>query len=313
MRIAPIHIILLLEPFDRATYSTKCIDYFITDNAVVPSVRFDKKGPGLFEIIHLSRPVYMGNHRETYRHLNKPIKCTKDGNTLKCSYIKQFDGTLKCYHRKMFNLPEDAILFCNFANPFRISLCQRMFDAWNRILVNVPNSVLWLVEHSNINKMERDVCIIKQHICKNGVDPRRIIVSDFIDKDEHILGRVPLADIFLDLSFEVGNQASCLDAIWAGVPVVTLPSECLTSRVAASVLSKIDCKETIAENIEEYIKIAIQLAQNQNLLENIRSKLWDSKIKYNLFDRKSYADELETIYKRVHERLRECSCHVCMW
>lgn len=302
-RIAPIQIVIGLEPVDLDSYFFKKIDYIITDKDSQPD-RFHARKDTPFEFIYLKRSVFVTNHKEKYRHLKKPIKLITDEGTIKCSYIEYLDGTFKCCPKRMFNLPDDATVYCNFGQLSDIACNFLVMSAWVTILSNVQDSVLWLVHNENDQGMDSvNVSTLLHHMSTlGGVDRQRIIISNYIDRDDHILRRVPLADIFLDLTYGASNRMSCLDAIWAGVPVVTLPSECRTSRVAASVLTKINCEYTIAKTIDDYIKIAIELGQNATHLECVRSKIWNSRMRYQLFDRKSFADELESIYKRVCEK-----------
>lgn len=128
-----------------------------------------------------------------------------------------------------------------------------------------------------------------------NIDLSRIIFSSVEKKEEHML-RISLADIFLDTPL-FNAHTTCLDVLWAGIPVITLPGKTLASRVAASQLTTLGCTKTIAENEEDHVKKAIQLGSDKTLLESIKSKIQSLKTESKLFDCKFYTEELESIYQ----------------
>ncbi|CAD7078543.1 unnamed protein product [Hermetia illucens] len=166
--------------------------------------------------------------------------------------------------RQQYFLPDDAIVYCNFNQLYKID--PLTLQSWVYILKHVPNSVLWLlrfpaVGEQNIKKTAEDL----------GISGNRIIFSNVAAKEEHVR-RGQLADVCLDTPLCNGHTTS-MDVLWTGTPVVTLPGETLASRVAASQLATLGCPELIARTRQEYQEIAIKLGTDR--LEKLFSKMWE--------------------------------------
>jgi predicted O-linked N-acetylglucosamine transferase (SPINDLY family) len=101
-------------------------------------------------------------------------------------------------------------------------------------------------------------------------------------------------------SFSAGTTAS--DALWAGLPVLTLAGESFASRTAASLLRAIGAPELITSTQEEYEKLAVELALNPERLAEIRRKIQENRGTSPLFDTPRFARNLEAAYLAVHER-----------
>ena len=110
-----------------------------------------------------------------------------------------------------------------------------------------------------------------------------------------------MADLFLDSApYNAGTTAS--DALWAGLPVLTCPGEAFASRVAASVLNAIELPELIANSLDEYVALAIELANNAPGLKTIRRKLEKNRTTTRLFDTPRFTKHLEDAYIKMHQR-----------
>ena len=115
--------------------------------------------------------------------------------------------------RSDYGLPDDAFVYCSFNATHKLT--QRMFDAWLSILASTPGSVLWLLKAT-----EDANARLKTYAAEHGLAPERIVFAEKVPNPEH-LARYPLADVFLD-SFPYGAHTTCSDALWMGVPVLTL-------------------------------------------------------------------------------------------
>ena len=105
-----------------------------------------------------------------------------------------------------------------------------MFDCWMRILKKVSHSVLWLIggnitAESNLKKRARS----------KGISVDRLLFAPHLPKDEH-LARLRFADLALDTR-TVNGAATTSDALWAGVPVLTLQGSHFASRMSSSILT----------------------------------------------------------------------------
>lgn len=201
---------------------------------------------------------------------------------------KEIKISKKKFSKKSVNLPEKSFIFGSFNNSYKIT--PEIFIAWMKILKFTNNSVLWLLDNNLTAKNN-----LMKEAERNGVDSSRIIFAEKLIYQEH-LKRFELMDLFLD-TFPYNGHTTTSEAIRMGVPTITLCGGSFTSRVAASLLSQIGLKSLISYSIEEYIKIACEIAKNKNKHQNIKEK-----IKLNsqrLFNPKKYTKDLEKIYENL--------------
>jgi predicted O-linked N-acetylglucosamine transferase (SPINDLY family) len=115
------------------------------------------------------------------------------------------------------------------------------------------------------------------------------------------LARHRLADLFLD-TFPYNAHTTTSDALWAGLPVLTLIGKSFASRVAASLLNAIGLPELIANTQVEYEALAIELALNSKKLADIKLKLAKNRLSTPLFDTPLFTKNLEAAYIQMYER-----------
>jgi predicted O-linked N-acetylglucosamine transferase (SPINDLY family) len=154
--------------------------------------------------------------------------------------------------------------------------------------------VLWLIREDPLAETN-----LRNEAASRQIDPERLIFSDKIDKPAH-LARHRLADLFLD-THAVNAHTGASDALWAGLPLLTCPGATFTTRVAASLLNAVGLPELAVANLEDYKKLAVQLAQDSNALANLRGKLDRQRLTHPLFDTQSFVRNLEAAYARMHE------------
>ena len=170
----------------------------------------------------------------------------------------------KEFTRNELSLPESGFVFCCFNNNYKIN--PETFDGWMRILNQVTGSVLWLIDDN-----PAAVDNLRREAERRSVSGERLIFAKRVPLAEH-LARHRAADLFIDtLPYNAHTTAS--DALWSGLPVLTLTAEAFASRVAASLLNAIELPELVAATQEEYEALAIQLATNPERLGQIRQKL----------------------------------------
>ena len=117
------------------------------------------------------------------------------------------------------------------------------------------------------------------------------------------LARHRLGDLFLDtLPYNAHTTAS--DALWAGLPVLTCLGETFAGRVGASLLNAINLPELIATTLEDYERMAIELATDPEKLMKIKRKLADNRSTTPLFDTKLFTKHIEAAYTTMYERER---------
>ena len=138
--------------------------------------------------------------------------------------------------RAQYNLSEDAVVYCNFNQLYKID--PPTLESWVRILKRVPNGILWLLKFPAAGESN-----ILTAAVKLGLPQGKIIFSNVATKEEHVR-RGRLADLCLDTPICNGHTTG-MDVLWAGTPVLTLPLKTLASRVAASQLHALGFKELV--------------------------------------------------------------------
>lgn len=158
-------------------------------------------------------------------------------------------------------LPEHALVLCSFNQTYKIT--PEMFDLWLDILLAEPTAVLWLWA-SNPWAQEAlwDVAAAR------GIARERVIFARGVAQEKH-LARLHLADLALD-TFPCNGHTTTSDALWAGVPVVTLCGETFASRVAASVLSAAGLETLVAKTPEQYREAVLACCREAARLRPLR-------------------------------------------
>jgi predicted O-linked N-acetylglucosamine transferase (SPINDLY family) len=191
-------------------------------------------------------------------------------------------------------LDEAAFVFCSFNNSYKIA--PQMFSLWMRLLHRIDNSVLWL---SNTNDTAVDH--LRREAQKLGVDSARLVFAQRVALNEDHLARHRVADLFLDtLPYNAHTTAS--DALWAGLPVLTILGETFAGRVAASLLDAIGLPELVTTTLEDYEALAIELAAQPGKLAAIKHKLSENRLAMPLFDTSRFTGRIEAAYAKMHER-----------
>ena len=192
-------------------------------------------------------------------------------------------------------LPEGAFVMCAFNHTYKI--LPAAFDAWCRVLRTVPHAVLWLKEtngqlHDNVRREAQ----------RRGVDPGRIVFAPVVSYEAHF-SRLALADVFVD-TWPYNAHTTASDALWAGVPVVTMFGNSFASRVAASVLNAAGLPELAMSGEADYVDAITALALDPALLDGYRRHLAERRLSLPLFDSGSYSADFAALLQRMWRRWR---------
>jgi protein O-GlcNAc transferase len=117
---------------------------------------------------------------------------------------------------------------------------------------------------------------------------------------EH-LARYRAADLFLDTT-PYNAHATAADALWAGLPVLTVMGEAFAGRVAASLLQAVGMPELVANNLAQYEALALALARDPARLALLKEKLARNIATTPLFDADSFTRDLEATYLKMANR-----------
>ena len=200
----------------------------------------------------------------------------------------------KIFTRQELGLPRQGFVFCCFNNTHKIT--PTIFDSWMNILMRTGASVLWLSQTNSLA-----VGNLRKEAARRGVDPERLIFAErWASLPEH-LARLRVADLFLD-TLPYNAHATALDALWAGLPVLTCEGQGFAGRVAASLLRTIGLPQLITGSVSQYEDMAFRLAADPDLLSSVRQQLAQNRSTNALFDTDRYAKNLEAAYQQIHER-----------
>lgn len=223
-----------------------CIDYVVGDPFLTPGDRQAHYSESIVQLPHCYQPS------DPYRAASLPPLT-----------------------RAACGLPDDAFVFCSFNNT--VKLTPDLFDLWLRLLGRVENSVLWLY-----SKTPQTIANLKGWAEARGVAAERIVFAP-VGTMELYLARLRLADLFLD-SHPYTAGATCNDALWMGLPVLTCAGDTYVSRMAASLLGAAGLPDLVTRSLADYEALAVELASTPARLAEIKARLAQSGTTAPLFD-----------------------------
>jgi predicted O-linked N-acetylglucosamine transferase (SPINDLY family) len=197
--------------------------------------------------------------------------------------------------RAEVGLPEDAFVFCCFNGPHKIT--RFTFDRWLEILRRAPHSVLWLLDSTPETRAN-----LIRYAEANGVPAARIVFAPKMQNALH-LARYPLADLFLDTT-PYGAHTTASDALWMGVPMLTLAGRCFASRVCGSLVRAAGLPELIVEDPADYVARAVALSNAPEEIAAYKARLEANRATCDLFNMDQLAASLEDLYLDMVEDYR---------
>jgi predicted O-linked N-acetylglucosamine transferase (SPINDLY family) len=248
------------------TMGAPYIDYLIADQTLVPPEHFASYAE---KIVHLPHSYQVNDSTRAIAELTPT--------------------------RAQAGLPEEGFVFCCFNNNYKIT--PEAFDIWMRLLNAVEGSVLWLLEDNPMAARN-----LRREAQARGVAPERLVFAPRVALPEH-LARHSLADLFVD-TFPCTAHTTASDALWAGLPLLSLLGETFAGRVAASLLNAIGLSELIARSALDYEALALKLAREPAALATIRARLAANRSTHPLFDIARFTRHLEQAYQTMAERAR---------
>lgn len=193
-------------------------------------------------------------------------------------------------------LPDDGTVFVNFNAPYKID--ADVFAVWMRLLLACPGSVLWLKAGTDVATAN-----LRRTAIAAGVDPARLIFAGRVPHAEH-LARHRFADLALDTRLHVGGVTT-LDALWAGVPVLTVAGDTHAARTGASMLQAAGLPSLVRPSLEDYEAHALALARDPAALAAVRAGVAAAVGHAPLFDTPRLARHLEWAYREMARRHRD--------
>jgi predicted O-linked N-acetylglucosamine transferase (SPINDLY family) len=213
--------------------------------------------------------------------------------------IHRLRRCLLAYSYDAMNMPEVAgppflkngyVTFGSFGGPYKLNAqCIRL---WAAVLTAVPGS-RFLMQNDGMSKRS-NAEFIAQQFRRFGVASDRLTILPGTDRDSNLRNYAAM-DISLD-SWPYCGGNSVAEALWSGVPVVTLRGARPVTAYGASLLSAAGLADLVARSDTEYVEIARNLAADTERLTELRHKLRDMMRENGLSDATGMARALEEAY-----------------
>jgi predicted O-linked N-acetylglucosamine transferase (SPINDLY family) len=186
------------------------------------------------------------------------------------------------------------VTFGSFNNLIKVT--PEVIKVWARILHAVPGSRLLL--KAKQLKDDQNRARFKDMFAQESITPERLEMrQEMMEQADH-LGLYNRVDIGLDPFPYNGTTTTC-EALWMGVPIVTLLGVRHAGRVGASILHRVGLDELVASSSEEYIELARSLASDSKKLQEIRFSLRRRMQESELMNSVLFTGHLEDIYQKM--------------
>jgi predicted O-linked N-acetylglucosamine transferase (SPINDLY family) len=188
----------------------------------------------------------------------------------------------------------DQIRFGSFNNPAKLS--SATLNLWSKLLQAVDRSELVLKGRSFADPAMRHMVL--ERFQKRGIAEERLVLLEHMAAPDRHMGAYGEMDIALDPFPYNGTTTTC-EALWMGVPVITLLGDRHSSRVGASLLTRVGLQDLIATDEEDYIRLGAKLAADHARRAALRGTLRQTMQNSPLCDGPGFARRLEAAYRQM--------------
>jgi protein O-GlcNAc transferase len=269
--------------------------------------------PAPLQMTYLGYPNTTGLRAVDYRVTDAKADPPADADALHSERLLRLPRTFLTYRPgpglAIGPLPaerEGIVTFGSFNNILKWS--EPFLALAARVLAAVPGSRLMLKERTLSQPGRMDE--IRSRFKALGVDPARLVLRGWEPSPEGHLNAYSSVDIALDTFPYNGTTTTC-EALWMGVPVVTLVGDRHAGRVGVSLLETVGLTQLMARTEEEYVRIAARLAGDLPALAGLREGMRGRMLASPLMAEAQFVGELERSFIAVwQERLRETEAAV---
>jgi len=195
--------------------------------------------------------------------------------------------------RADWGVREEALLLCAFHQSYKIS--AEVFEQWCALLHALPGSVLWLLQwNANVQ------ATLTAAAAARGIGPERLVFAPLVPLQDH-LSRLAHADVYLD-AWPCNAHTTAGEALWVGVPVVTIEGPTFAQRVASSLLRTLGLPELVCGDVDAYRSTVVALAGDPVRRAALRTRLQAERFTNRLFDGAAFAADIEQLYRRMWQR-----------
>jgi len=254
--------------------------------------------PAPVQVTYLGYPTTTGLAAIDYRLSDRYLKPDQSDDSYFTEKSICLEGTYWCYEPSLVNqavnelpaLSAKTITLGCLNNFCKVS--PAALETWAGLLNKLDDSRLVL--HSGHGSHRERVIRL---MADRGIAADRLEIVGRVSPEEYFKTYQRI-DIALDPFPFAGGTTTC-DALWMGVPVVTLAGRTVVGRAGVSILSNVGLPELIARTPEDYVKIAVDLAGDMPRLAELRSILRRRMEESPLMDKMSYARGIEAAYRAM--------------
>jgi len=198
-------------------------------------------------------------------------------------------------------LQNGYVTFGSFNNTAKLN--DSVYDVWSKILLGVKGSRIILKWRTFVDPDV--VALVKHKFSIRGVNPDNVELQP-ASFHADLFNEYAKVDIALDPFPFSGGLTSC-EALWMGLPIITLPQSRIVSRQTSSIMGAFGYVETIAKDENDYIYKAINLASNLNLLNKVRLEMREKMLASPLMNLKLFTTNLEHTLCNFYELMASTS------
>lgn len=174
-------------------------------------------------------------------------------------------------------------------------LSDPALELWSRVFELIPGARFRFQ-----NKALGDVATADRLRCRlmrHGIDPARVELQGLLPRQQYLAAHAEV-DVILDTFPFTGGTTTC-EALWMGVPTLTLAGSSLLSRQGASLLTAAGLSDWVAEDTDQYLAKAAALSSDLPRLGALRTELRGQVLQSPLFDAQGFAEELESALRAM--------------
>ena len=193
-------------------------------------------------------------------------------------------------------LSNDFITFGCFNNLSKMN--DEVVALWARILAAIPSSRLFLKSQPLGEASVRQS--VSKRFADHGIDPKRLTLEIYVPRANYLAAYNQI-DIALD-PFPFPGGTTTAEALWMGVPVLTLAGKHFLARQGVGLLMNAGLPEWVASDFDNYVALAVRHASDPHRLAALRSGLRQQVLASPIFDAPRFARHFEAALRGMWEQ-----------
>lgn len=252
------------------------------------------------QVSWLGYPASTGLDRDAYRITDRVADPIGINDTVYSEKLVRLPNCISSFqpHAKapkvIINSEENLVRFGSFCGLSKIS--SLVLDAWAAAMRKVPNSTIYLKRKELGDPSSRQHLLAR--LANRGIVKERVIFAPSKPTIEEHLAEYSKIDIAFD-TFPFNSPTTALEALWMGVPVITLVNEDKACRRTASILNCLDLQDLVCDSIDQFAIQSSTLSNDRPALETLKSGLREQMAGSALLDHKQFAFDFGYEMKKV--------------